>query len=130
VQELLAPLGPPIAGDPGVLERQLDVAANGAPREEPGLLEHHPRGLSGHRRMSRHPYLALGGCLESGDQPQQRALAAARRTDEHQERTGRHVEVDGTERGCLSVAVLDVADVEVAILLGRNGFRCGYGFTG
>ena len=55
------------------------AAAAGTPRppSRPGV-----GGVAGHRHR------ALARRLEAGDQPQQRALAAARRADQHQERPG------------------------------------------
>ena len=98
----------------GVLQRQVDVAADSAPWEQPRLLKHHARADTRRRRRTRDLHLAFAGRLESGDQPQQRALAATGCADEHQERARFNVEVDGPERSDLvaaaAVPMRDIAD--------------------
>jgi hypothetical protein len=85
VQQLFPPIRPLIPRNSGITEGKFDVAADGPPRKEPGLLEHHTGTLSRYRRGSRHQELALAGGLEARDEPQQGALTAPGGTDEHQE---------------------------------------------
>ena len=67
------------------LERQLDVAFDRAPLEQPALLKRHAivlieSGLM--RRLAVDDQVSRSGLDEIGDQAQQRRLAAARRTDQ------------------------------------------------
>ena len=56
--------------------------------------------------------LALIGRFHTGDDAQQRGLAAARRTEERNEFAGRNVEVDVVERDEIAEALGDVADFD------------------
>ena len=74
------------------LQRELDVAARGEPREQRRLLEHE-------RWCGRRPSIVPArGLVEAGDQVEQRALAAARRAEEAHELARRDVERDVVER--------------------------------
>jgi hypothetical protein len=89
-----APLG--LAG-PVQLQRELDVAGDGPPRQQPGLLEGDPvvlvePGLAG--ALAEDGELTGGGRVQVRDQPQQGALPAAARADQGDELPGRDVEVD------------------------------------
>src|SRR5215218_1479880 len=67
------------------LERELDVAVRGEPREQGRLLEHErgaPVDLEGSRR----------GPVEAGDEIQQRALPAPRRSQQADELAGAHLQ--------------------------------------
>lgn len=98
-----------------VLQRQIDVPADRSPREQARLLEHHTRGDARRGRAPGHLDLSLRGRLEAGDQPQQRALAAAGRAHEYEERARLDVEVDGTQRRHIAVAVLDTVDAQSTV---------------
>ena len=74
------------------LQRELDVAAHGEPREERGLLEHQAGALGAHVDAARR------GLVEAGDEVEQRALAAARRAEQAHELALLDVEGDAFER--------------------------------
>jgi hypothetical protein len=72
-------------------------------------------------------YRTLAWRLEAGQQAQQRALAAARRTDKHEERAGFDGQVDWAEGGNLvasaPVPMRHIADPDgTGIALVRNVF--------
>ena len=80
------------------LQRELDVAPHGQPREERGLLEHEAGALGADvdaagRRL-----------VETGDEVEQRALAAARRAEQADELALRDVERHALERDHLLAA--------------------------
>jgi len=60
-QQVITALGTPLPWHVGVLERQVDVAADRAPGEQPGLLEHHARRHAGCRRGTGNLYRTLAG---------------------------------------------------------------------
>ena len=74
------------------LERELDVALRGEPREERRLLEHECRAAV-------HLDRAGGGGVEAGDEVQQRALAAPGRAQQADELPGADVQRHAVERG-------------------------------
>ena len=83
------------------LQRQLDVAFDGAPLEQAALLEGHAvvlveAGLM--RRLAVDDQLAGRRLDQVGDQAQQRRLAAARRPDQRDELATVHGEVDVDQR--------------------------------
>ncbi len=98
-------LGLPPALRPGHaadLEREFDIAPDGAPVQQAGLLEDEavvPR----EARLARAPAAdgdgARGGGGEVGDDPQQGALAAAAGAEQGDERAGAHVEPDPFQGG-------------------------------
>ena len=61
------------------LQRDLDVAAHGEPREQRGFLEHQAGALGVHVDRARRRL------VEAGDEIEQRALAAARRAEQAHE---------------------------------------------
>ena len=115
----LTPVRPTLAGHLGVLEREIDVAADGAPREQPRLLEHHARTHAGRRSGAGHLHLTLRRGFKPGDQPQQGALAAARGAHQHQEGTRLDIEVDRAQSGDLvgaaAVTVRHLGDTQTAL---------------
>ena len=58
-------------------EREIDIATDRAPREQPRLLEHHTCALPGHRRRAGHRDRTFGGVFEACDEAKQGALAAS-----------------------------------------------------
>jgi hypothetical protein len=95
----LVPIGP---AHPEQLERQLHVLLDGAPLEEDGCLEHHAV-LAAEASLRRGLAIDLDapGARpgQVADEPQQRALAAARWTDEAHELAAPDLEVDRLEGG-------------------------------
>jgi hypothetical protein len=71
---------PPVAGHAAQAQRQLDVARHGQPREQRRLLEHH-RGA----QPVAEDDLACRRMVETGDQVEQRRLAASGGADEADE---------------------------------------------
>ncbi|GGY79703.1 hypothetical protein GCM10010300_24460 [Streptomyces olivaceoviridis] len=123
-RQLRPPLGPLPAVHPGVPQCQADAAAYGMPREQPRRLEHHAGRLARPRLGTGHPHRAVRGLLESGDQPQQRALAAAGGTDQDQELAGGDGQVDRPDGGDgLSAPAVLVGDVVEAHGSGTRAVR-------
>ena len=88
-----------VLGVRGQLAAELDVLHHRHPRVEAVVLEHHGavdvRALD---RLAVHQQFPAGVRLQPADGAQQRALAAARGTDEGDELVGRDVEVDVFQR--------------------------------
>ena len=92
LQQQLGTLAALLLADPGEAHRQLDVAPHGEPREQRRVLEHQRRPAGGGD-------LAGGRFVESGDEVEDRRLAAARCADETDELALAHREVDVVQGG-------------------------------
>jgi hypothetical protein len=116
MQQLAHALAPLRLRDALELERELDVALGGEPREQRRLLEHErgaPVDLEG----------SGGGPVEAGDEVQQRALAAPRRAQQAHELAGADVQRHAVERGDRVTGVaVDLAGVA------QDDGRAGAGF--
>ena len=107
LEQLLAAFAPPLARRAGQLQRELDVAAHGQPREQRRLLEHQRGAVGAHLDGARRRL------VESGDEVEQRALPAAGRTEQADEFARRDVEADAVERQDAVATVTKVlADVD------------------
>jgi hypothetical protein len=92
----IAALGRPHAVD---LERELDVAHDGAPRQQAEILEHH----AGILARTRHQRPGDGDAAlvrgdEPGGEPQQGRLAAAARAQQRDQLALAHARIDAVER--------------------------------
>jgi hypothetical protein len=81
------------------LERELDIAEHGAPRQQAEVLEHHAGVLAraGDRRAGNGDAALVGGD-QSGREPQQRGLPAAARPQQRDQLALAHRRVDAIER--------------------------------
>jgi hypothetical protein len=117
-------LGDPFAavGDARVAQRQLDVAADSAPREQPRLLEDHAGAAAGHRCGATGADRTAGRLLKTRDEPQQRALAAAGRAHQHEELPRRHGQAHRPHRRDVTVGVLHAVELDGGL---SRGHRAG-----
>src|SRR5207247_1655850 len=75
------------------------VLPDGQPREQRCLLKDETSlGRGGSNAVAERPDLAAGFVLETGDEIEQRALAAAGRAEQHDELARFHVEIDIAQR--------------------------------
>src|SRR5262245_61383144 len=80
-------------------ERKLHIAEHGAPGQQPEVLEHHARVLArGSDELAVDGDATFIGGKQSCGQAQQRSLAAAARTEQRNQLTGRNARVDAIER--------------------------------
>src|SRR5262249_35616673 len=124
------------AGSLAPLQAEGDVPADRHGGEQRVMLEHepHPSALDRHRRgiLTGQLDRARLGCLQPGDDPQDRALARARGTQQGHELAGRHLErhiVDRLERP-VSLREMPYPDahelVLVSLVLGWTAAPCAF----
>ena len=93
-------------------EADLHIRQHARPGQQPRLLEHHPHV----RRCLRALLLELEAAgvvaVEAGDQPQQRALAAAAAADDGDELAGRNAQVDAAQHLVVAERLAQAADVQ------------------
>ena len=103
-----------VLGAAGELQAEAHVLGHGHVRVEGVALEHHRRPALGGRdvvgQIVPDVDVARGGVLQAGDDPQQRGLPAARRTDEHHELAVLDLEVHTREDlGTVAEGLVDSA---------------------